>query len=482
MMSGLGVLAERQIAAAPEVVFGLFGSGEGGGWLFDVVCDRVAVGRAVSLQVPIGGSSGGEVTILGRIAKVEAPRRIDIVHDLPWRGRLRIHLDGDGTPGDAPATRVRLSMDLHEDGVTWLLRHRGVRVDEVPDPHEHPVGLLLSKCGPGGVFAGACEQLATMAADEINADGGIRGHPLRLLIGDDATDPAIGALEAGRLIGAGCRTVLAATTSATFARVSRRLRGSGVLLVHTLMNEGGLGGELRMQLGERPHLQLQAAVGPLMEVTDGRRWFLAGNDYVWPWVVHDAARRILEEQGGTVAGEGFAALGTHDFAPMIARILSSGADVVLSSFVGADLVAFERQCHAMGVRQRCVSLALALDEPTRERIGDAAATGIWGVSGYFEQLDDEGNAAFLRRYRRAFGALAPPVSSISEATYEAVHLYASAARRAGEDEPRAVARELRRSRSTFARGTVSLEGPETVIQELYVAEAVPGGFLLGRDW
>ena len=48
-----------------------------------------------------------------------------------------------------------------------------------------------------------------------------------------------------------------------------------------------------------------------------------------------------------------------------------------------------------------------------------------GVSGYFEQLPDAANAAFLRRYRRTFGAFAPPVSSISESVYEAVHLYAA---------------------------------------------------------
>jgi len=157
-------------------------------------------------------------------------------------------------------------------------------------------------------------------------------------------------------------------------------------------------------------------------------------------------------------------------------VLASGADVVLSSFVGADLVAFERQCHAMGLRERAQTLALTLDEPTRERIGDVAAAVMRGIAGYFEQLPDTANAEFLSRYRRAFGAFAPPVGSISEAVYEAVHLYATAARRAGEDEPRTVARELRRSRAEFPRGTVTVSGPETVTQQLYLAEATAGGF------
>jgi branched-chain amino acid transport system substrate-binding protein len=184
---------------------------------------------------------------------------------------------------------------------------------------------------------------------------------------------------------------------------------------------------------------------------------------------------VLADDGGTVVGENFAPLGTRDFAPLIESVLHSGADVVLSSFVGADLVHFERQCHAMGVRDRCRSLALALDEPTRERIGDDAAAGMWGVSGYFEQLPGPVNEAFLQRYRTTFGQFAPPVSSISESVYEAMHRYAAAVRRAGADHLGATARELRTSREGSPRGEAAV-GPEP--QRMFLAEATTGGFLV----
>ena len=477
-MGGLALHAQTSIEAPPRAVFALFGSASGAGWLFDATCDRVAVGAVVTLQAPLGGE---RITVLGRISALRPPGparpgRIELRLDQPWRGRLRVLFEADGA-----GTRVRIVADLDDSGLTWLMRRRGHPVPERAHAGEHLVGLLTSKSGPGSVFAAASENLAAMAVDEVNADGGVRGRPLRLVAGADDTDPATGVAEARRLVRAGCRTILATTTSATFARVSADLRRAGVLLVLTLMNEGGLGGELCMQLGERPEQQLRAAVTPLMRAAGGRRWFLAGNDYVWPLAVHAMARPVLADHRASSVGEGVAALGTRDFAPLIERITASGADVVLSSFVGADLVAFERQCHAMGVRERCRTLTLALDEPTRERIGDAASEGMWGVSGYFEQLDGAANAAFLRRYRDLYGRFAPPVSSIAEAAYEAVHLYAGAARRAGEDEPRAIARELRSSRARFPRGPVTVAGPETVRQELFVAEAVPGGFAVGRS-
>ncbi|MGD9529557.1 MAG: ABC transporter substrate-binding protein, partial [Pseudonocardia sp.] len=201
-------------------------------------------------------------------------------------------------------------------------------------------------------------------------------------------------------------------------------------------------------------------------------------DYVWPRVVHSVARQVLGEQGATIVGEAFAPLGTSEFGPLIERILQSGADVVLSSFVGADLVAFERQCHAMGLRRRARSLALTLDEPTRERIGDAAAAGMWGVSGYFADLPGTRNAEFVRRYRERYGPFAPPMSSIAESAYDGVLLYAAAARRSPSADPAAVARELRSVRVQLPRGVVRLDGPECAPQALHVAEAVPGGFAL----
>jgi urea transport system substrate-binding protein len=472
----LALSAEQHIEAPPAAVFALFGAGAGAGWVFDAACDRVRVGAVVTLLAPMFGTVGEPVEILGRISAVRAPARIEIRQDQPWRGRLRVQFDPVGQ-----GTRVRLIADLDDAGLHWLMRRRGYRVPDGALAGSHPVGLLTSKSGPGSVFASATENLAAMAVEEINADGGVRGKPLRLVVGDDATDPDLGAVEAWRLVHAGCRTIMATTTSATFARASHELRGADVLLVQTLMNEGGLGGDLRVQLGERPEGQLRAAAGPVMRAAGGRRWFLAGNDYVWPQVVHTAARRVLAEHGGTVVGESFTRLGTRDFTLIVESVLRSGADVVLSSFVGADLVRFERQCHAMGVREHCLSLALALDEPTREHIGDDAACGMWAVSGYFEQLQGEANTAFLGRYRNTYGRFAPPVSSISESIYEALHLYASATRRTRDDDPRAIARELRRSTVEFPRGAVSVVGPETVFQRLFVAEASPGGFVVSRS-
>jgi ABC-type branched-chain amino acid transport systems, periplasmic component len=192
MAAALALSAEQHIDATPEAVFALFGAGSGAGWLFDAACDRVSVGSVVTLRAPLFGIAAEPVEILGRISAVRFGSRIEIRHDQPWRGRLRVQFDAAGT-----GTRVRLIADLDDAGLQWLMRRRGFSVPDGAGPDHHAVGLVTSKSGPGSVFASATENLATMAVEEINADGGIRGKSVRLVVGDDATDATLGAGRPG---------------------------------------------------------------------------------------------------------------------------------------------------------------------------------------------------------------------------------------------------------------------------------------------
>jgi branched-chain amino acid transport system substrate-binding protein len=214
----------------------------------------------------------------------------------------------------------------------------------------------------------------------------------------------------------------------------------------------------------------------LMRSTGTSRWYFVGDDYCWPRTTSACARQIVEKAGGSVVAERFVPLGTRDFAPLLEEIERSKAELILSTFVGADEAAFERQFHAAGLRAQCQTLAPALDEATREHIGTLAGDGIWTVFGYFEQLPTAANKAFLQRYRQRFGACSPPLSSFSEGAYEAFHLVTRAAWRARSWEPSEVGRMLACSSFDGPRGHIAVTDPEHLAQTLYLAETVPGGF------
>jgi branched-chain amino acid transport system substrate-binding protein len=116
-----------------------------------------------------------------------------------------------------------------------------------------------------------------------------------------------------------------------------------------------------------------------------------------------------------------------------------------------------------------------MDESTLARIGPTATTGLYTVSGYVESLESEGNTGLVARYRARFGRWAPPLSTLSESVFEAVHIWRAAASRAGGDEPAAVAEAMHNDRFEMPRGTVTVDGNGRVDQRIFLAEAVGTG-------
>ncbi len=476
-MGTVVLVEEEHVSSSPAAVFAMFGSGRAdAGWLFGASCDRVAPGAVVRFTLPGNPSSGhlGGMLATGRVTAVEDGRRIVIRHEVPWPGRVTCTMSPDGA-----GTRVRVVAELDDDAIRWLLRQGDPALPSQREPGALMVGVLISQSGPASVYTAASVHLARLAAREVNDDGGLDGRSVRVAVADDGTDPSTGAAELHRLIEVdGCSVVFTNVTSDTFRAIQPVAAAAGALLVYTPVNEGGRAGDRVLRLGERPAAQTRRAVPRLMAETGSRRWALVGSDYCWPRATNACARAAIDRGRGTVAGEWYAALGTRDFSPMLERIGRSRAELIVSSLVGADEVAFERQFHDSGLRQRCRTLSLALDESTREHVGDVAAAGLWTVFGYFQQLDTTSNREFLRRYRDFVGPVAQPVSSISESMYEAIHLYAHAVRSVRSTDPTAVGRAFARARFDGPRGPVRMNGPARFQQPLYLAESVPGGFAI----
>lgn len=418
-MSSLSVTASITSADPPPLAFERFAQGR----LLDLECTSLTVGSAVSLNLPVGGEgiAGMPITLLGRVASVRWGRSVVIAHYQPWRGRLTIRFIANSDGG----TRVAIESSVDSDGIAWLAHKRGFSPPEALRPDRHRIGLLVSKSGPAAVFTQATESLAQLAVDEINDAGGIEGQLVELIIGDDASAPVAGAAAANRLARSGCRTVFACVTSATFNAAAAVLNGTDTLLVHSILNEGGIDRPGLVRLGERPLDQVRAGIPALMAETGSSRWFFVGHRYSWSFGAHWAARRVVAEQHGTVLGDSYLPLGTRDFSTTVAAIAASGADLILSSLVGQDEVTFEKQSARAGLRARTRTLALVLDEATHQLIGPDAAEGLWAVSGYFQGAVDSLREVEQRYYREQ-DMPTPPMTALSEATYEAILQYGHA--------------------------------------------------------
>ncbi len=332
------------------------------------------------------------------------------------------------------------------------------------------IALLVPLSGPAGLWGPSCQTSALLAAREINAGGGILGREVELVFADAGGDPAAIADDTIELIGEHrAEAVIGMHISAVRLALVRALRGR-IPYVYTPVYEGGERASGVFMVGETPPQQLKPAIHWLAEQRGARRWYLVGNDYVWPHVSHRAARRYIAEAGGKVLGVDYIPFGCDDPERHLLAIRACRPDAVLVSMVGADCITFNRAFADHGLAAHMLRLSAASEENTLLGIGAGNAENLYFTAGYLAGLDTPDNLAFLERYHATFGDNAPMPNTIGESCYEGVRLYAELARRAGSLEVAQLSRASEGLSYTGARGRVRMRSRH-LHTDMYLAKA-----------
>ena len=373
--------------------------------------------------------------------------------------------DGDADDGEAAATDDQPSSD--------------------PDPESPPmepvrIGILFSNSGPAGIFGPPVANIAQFIEEDLNARGGLNGRPVEVYMADDATDPEIGRQAMEQLIDSdNVHVVLGTHSSATRAAVKPLAEAANVLYIYTALYEGGECSSVMFNTGEVPSQQLAPTIPWMMRETGGTRWFLVGNDYVWPRRSFELAREYIEAAGGEVVGEEYVPLGTQDFSTIAQQIANSDADLLFPALVGGDAIAFETQAVDFGIGQSAIPrLANIYEENVLGAMGPAVTAGMRVTLGYFKELDNDLNKAFVERYYDRFGADAAPHATFSSHIYDAALLYAAAVAASGSTDTSVVAAALEGLDGlslTTPSGLIAITDSRHLSQPIYVMEVQPDG-------
>jgi ABC-type branched-subunit amino acid transport system substrate-binding protein len=342
-----------------------------------------------------------------------------------------------------------------------------VRTTSVDSPLN--VALVIPLQGPLGLIGPASELCAQLAAEEINEAGGILGREVRLVTVDGGGEPETIAAQVRSLVSRGfADAVIGAHTSAVRRAIAPRV-ADRVPYVYTSLYEGGERNPGVFRTGETPGLQLLPGMRLLAQERHVRRWFVVGDDYVWPRKTAAMARGYARACGGEIVGERYVPLGTTDFTTVIDRLERSSVDGVLVLLVGDDAVQFHRAFAARGLHHGSVRLTTLMDENMLLAAGPEATIGLFAAAGYFETLTTPERMDFAARYGRRFGLDAPMVGNLGESCYEGVRLLEALMRQAQSPDVRTI---------TAVADTVAFEGARGVLhlrdrhakQRVYLAE------------
>ncbi len=352
---------------------------------------------------------------------------------------------------------------------------RGLRSSFTPGPPRRRydklrIALLAPLSGPAGLWGPSCQTSALLAAKEINAQGGIRGREVELVFSDAGRSPEIVTEETLALVvEGGAEAVIGMHISAVRVALVDALKGR-VPYVYTPVYEGGEQNPGVFMIGETPALQLKPSIAWLAERRRARRWYLVGNDYVWPRVSHAAARRYVEGSGGKIVGEEFVPFDCSDYDSCLDAIRKAKADAVLVSMVGNDCVTFNRAFAEAGLAKHILRLSAASEENTLLGIGADKAENLFFAAGYLSNLQTPENQAFLDRYYAAFGADAPVPNTIGQSCYEGVRLYGELVRRAASFDVGALGAVSEGLSGFGARGNSRMR-QRHLRTDIYMAEA-----------
>lgn len=291
---------------------------------------------------------------------------------------------------------------------------------------EIPVGLLFSLTGEVAVVERTLHDAALLAIEEINAAGGVHGMQLRTFIEDPASDPATYADRARRLmIRDNCVSVFGSYTSASRQAVLPVVEGRNNLYWYPTLYEGRECSRNVMYGGAVPNQQQQDFV-PWLKENFGGRFYLIGNNYVYPREENNVCKMILNQIGGEAVHEEYVPLGHSDFSSVINRIRAEQPDVIFCTLVGDSDVAFARQYHAAGFDPETMPVAsLTRSEVEVAAIGGEAAVGHFSSAPYFMGHQSPENERFVEAYRSRFGA-DQVTHFVSEAAYFQVYQFKAA--------------------------------------------------------
>jgi urea transport system substrate-binding protein len=328
----------------------------------------------------------------------------------------------------------------------------GTAASAADDPIK--IGVPIGLSGANSVVAPSVVQSAELAVEEINAQGGILGRQVELVVADDESG-AQGAQRAfdSLVFQDEVDVLISMETSAARNAGLPIVNRSQTPYIYTSFYEGYSCSPWMYSNAWVPDQQVAPVVDYFMSEHQAKTFFLIGSDYAFGRGMLEFTRAYIEEKGGTVIGEEYLPMDASDWTAIISQLKSAAPDALITSTAGgAPNVTLTKQLRAAGVDVPYGNLAV--DEGTARTMG-ADATGMYIVGSYVTGIDSPANKTFLAAMEQKFGGELKTPNDLSVPQYEAIYLYKAAVEKAGSTEPDGVIDAL---------DEVSFEGPRGMIQ------------------
>jgi urea transport system substrate-binding protein len=336
------------------------------------------------------------------------------------------------------------------------------------------IGIPVGLSGANSVVAPSVVQSAELAADEINAKGGILGKKIVLEVADDGSGAA-GAQKAFDSL------IFQKKVNALITMETSAARNAGLPIVsrgktpfiYTSFYEGRSCNPYLYVDAWVPDQQVAPIVDYFQKQYKAKTFFLIGSDYAFGRGMLDFTRGYIQKKGGKVLGEEYLPMDGSDWTAIISKLKAANPDALITSTAGgAPNVTLTKQLRAAGVNIPYGNLAV--DEGTAKSMGPDAE-GIYISASYFTNIDTPENKAFLAAMQKKFGANLKTPNDLSVPEYEGVYLYKAAVEKAGSTNADAIVKALAQVSFNGPRGTIRMNKQRHAPLTMYLGQVQKDG-------
>ena len=292
-----------------------------------------------------------------------------------------------------------------------------------------------------------------LAAEEINAAGGIAGRPLELVIYDTQSDNTRyqefmrRALQRDKV-----NVVFAGFSSASreaYRPIVKQLDG---FAFYNNQYEGGVCDANMIVTGAVPEQQFSTLI-PWMIEKFGKKVYTIAADYNFGQISAEWVRNIVKQNGGEMVGEEFIPLGVSQFSSTIQNIQKAKPDVLITLLVGTAQSSYYEQASAANLRVPMGSSVNVGQAYEHKRFKPPSLANMYVTTNWIEEIADPKSKEFVAKWRNKFPN-EPYINQEAENSYLAVYLYKQMVERAKGSTKRD---DLR---AVIAKGDVCFDAPE----------------------
>jgi branched-chain amino acid transport system substrate-binding protein len=275
---------------------------------------------------------------------------------------------------------------------------------------EEPIKVGVDNPLTGIYTALGKNELAGMelAAEQINAKGGILGRPVQLVVEDSTSDKTdIAVQKARKLIQSDKVNFLIGNVNSSHAIAIAQVAGElKVLHVvpggHADAVTGSSCQWTSFRVCNTGTMQGNAMAAALVK-NFGKKIYVIAQDYAFGHALHDGLSKAAGKVGGSIIGSDFFPLGTTDYSAVLIKARAANPDVLVDLAAGDDGINSIKQAVQFGLDKQLHIAGMQQELEVIEGLPPEARVGTWLFEWYWNQPNVPHVAEFVAAIRKKTG-------------------------------------------------------------------------------